>query len=456
MALVVALRVLPFVVAPIVSLVCSCSSSSSSGTTHDAGPPEGGPPVVAPTASSIKHVVIVVMENHSFDAYFGGYCTAATGSGPTCSTGPACCEAAPTKDPGTGMTATILDDAENGAFDPDHTQQCELAEMDGGKMDKYATAPTLPTGTPCGSIHNVAIADAATATPYWNLARSGALADHYFQSVAGQSSSNDMYFAVTRFVFADNNDTPTSIGSACQVPAAPGSFTDTTIGDLLSQASVPWAFYAEGYQAMLDAQLKKKCPQPPADCPTTTQTFSCTYAPGDNPFQFYASLRDDPNHMLDYGRFATDVSGGSLPGVSFVKPVGHHSEHPGTGNTISAGSTFIAAVVGAVAGSAYAADTLVLVTYDESGGYFDHVAPPAMSAVDQVPYGPRIPLIAVGAFARKNYVSHVQMEHSSIVKFIEWNWLGQKTGQLAGRDGAVANLGDLLDPATTGVAVPAQ
>jgi phospholipase C len=443
----------------VAATLCCCSSSTSPAAPHDGGPleaGEGGPPPVAPTASSIKHIVIVVMENHSFDAYFGGYCTAPTGSSPTCATGPACCEAAPTKDPGTGMPVTVLDDTENAAFDPDHTQQCELAEMDGGKMDKYATAPALPTGTPCGSIENIAVADAATATPYWNLAKSGALADHCFQSVAGQSSSNDMYLAVTRFVFTDNNDAPTGIGSACQVPAAPGSFTDTTIGDLLSQASVPWAFYAEGYQAMLDAQQKKKCPEPPADCPTTTQPFTCIYAPGDNPFQFYASLRDDPLHMLDYGRFALDVSGGSLPGVSFVKPVGHHSEHPGVGTTISAGSAFIASVVGAVQGSVYAADTLVLVTYDESGGYFDHVAPPAMSAVDHVPYGPRIPLIAVGAFARKNYVSHVQMEHSSIVKFIEWNWLGQKTGQLAGRDAAVANLGDLLDPATTGVAVPSQ
>ena len=63
-------------------------------------------------------------------------------------------------------------------------------------------------------------------------------------------------------------------------------------------------------------------------------------------------------------------------------------------------------------------------------------------------------MIAMGPFARKNYVSHVVMEHSSIVKFIEWNWLRQKTGQLGARDTNVNNIGSLLDPSTTGIPVP--
>ena len=92
-------------------------------------------------------------------------------------------------------------------------------------------------------------------------------------------------------------------------------------------------------------------------------------------------------------------------------------------------------------------------TYDESGGFFDHVAPPATSTIDMQPYGPRVPLLAIGAFARKNFVSHVVMEHSSIVKFIEWNWLGA-TGQLGTRDTQVNNIGSLLDPAMTGTTVP--
>jgi phospholipase C len=94
------------------------------------------------------------------------------------------------------------------------------------------------------------------------------------------------------------------------------------------------------------------------------------------------------------------------------------------------------------------------VTYDEGGGYFDHVKPPATNTADNKPYGTRVPAFAVGSFAKKNFVSHVTLEHSSIVKFIEWNWLGMQTGQLMGRDANVANLGSLLDANATGVKVP--
>ena len=65
-----------------------------------------------------------------------------------------------------------------------------------------------------------------------------------------------------------------------------------------------------------------------------------------------------------------------------------------------------------------------------------------------------MPLLAIGPFASAGTVSHVQMEHSTLVRFIEWNWLGQQTGQLAGRDTTVANLGSLLDANATGTSVP--
>ena len=103
--------------------------------------------------------------------------------------------------------------------------------------------------------------------------------------------------------------------------------------------------------------------------------------------------------------------------------------------------------------SRYRDSTLFLVTYDEGGGLWDHVKPPATNPIDNKPYGTRVPMIAAGPFARKNHVSHVTMEHSSIVKFLEWNFLGQ-TGQLGTRDTNVANLGSLIDPVAAGAAVP--
>ena len=81
-------------------------------------------------------------------------------------------------------------------------------------------------------------------------------------------------------------------------------------------------------------------------------------------------------------------------------------------------------------------------------------APPPDAMADGKPYGTRVPMIAIGPFAKSNEISHVVMEHSSIVKFIEWNWLGGTTGQLGTRDQEVANIGSLLDPAATGTPVP--
>lgn len=401
-------------------------------------------------ASKIDHLVVIVQENHTFDTYFGRYCTAPTGSAPTCTDGPACCEAAPATDP-SGASPMVLDDAENGNYDPDHTQACELAETDGGAMDHYVT------GAPnCSDPRHFAYADPSVVAPYYQLAKDGALADRYFQPISGQSSSNNMYLARAQFVFLDNAYKPDALGQECSIISTAMSFPGPTIGDLLDGAGVSWAWYAEGYQAMVDARKQKKCPKAPADCPLGVGIYPCIFDPSDVPFDYYKNLADGPHVPRDYAQFASDLENATLPQVVFVKGLGYHSEHPGEGTTISGGAKFVGDVIHAIQTSDYAPDTLVLITWDEGGGFFDHVAPPGIGAVDNQPYGTRIPLLAVGPFARANTVSHTQMEHSSIVKFIEWNWLGMKTGQLAGRDATVANLGSLLDASTTGAAVPEQ
>jgi phospholipase C len=395
-------------------------------------------------ASAIQHLVVIIQENHSFDAYFGRWCEAAPGSNPACTEGPRCCEAGPRSTPG-ASAPVVLDDAENLAYGPRHDRACELAEMNGGKMDRFVTAP-------CGSPRNFAYAGAA-ASYYLGLAARYALADRYFQPVAGASSANDMYFARARWVFDDNDRQPDAIGLRCQRGRRPLAIEAPTIGDLLAAAGIGWAFYAEGYAAMVSAEAQGRCPPIPPDCPRRVEGYPCTYDPGDDPFAFAASLRDDPAHFKDLSDLRTSLTAGALPEVSFVKAIGYRTEHPGDG-TIRAGEAFVSGLVEQILASPrYAPSTLVLVTWDESGGYFDHVTPPPASRVDGQPYGPRVPLLAIGAFARKNHVSHVVMEHASIVTFIEWRWLGA-TGQLGGRDAEVNNLGSLLDPAKTGAVVP--
>jgi phospholipase C len=391
--------------------------------------------------------VVLIQENHTFETHFGRYCQAAPGSSPTCNDGPTCCEAGPDQDPGTGAPPTVINDDEHASYDPVHTSDCELAEIDGGKMDGFVSAS-------CGNAKNFAYADPAIVAPYWELAKSSALADRYFQPIAGASSSNDMYFASAGFVFLDNEYEPKgAVGSQCSGGTLT-SFSQPTIGDLLNARGVSWTFYAEGYDAMAQAESNGSCAKSPPDCPAAVSFYPCVYDPGDVPFQYYDSLRADAASMRDLSHFTDDLASGTLPSVSYLKLIGYKTEHPGGGTKLSTGVAASMSLLDSIAASTYASTTLVLLTYDEGGGYFDHVAPPTAGPVDAMPYGTRLPFLAVGPFARKNFVSHVVLEHSSIVKFIEWNWLEGKTGQLGQRDTVVANLGSVLDPTATGENVP--
>lgn len=267
------------------------------------------------------------------------------------------------------------------------------------------------------------------------------MADHYFQPSIGASAQNNMYFARAQFVFLDNVFVPNAVGSTCYAKGRLATFIGPTLGDVLNKCGVSWAFYAEGYQdALKDPFLCKHYPN--------------GYDPGDNPFQYYHASLDNPLVQKDFAQFGADIHENTLPAVSFVKALGIRSEHPGYG-TITDGADFVQQVVNTVLNSpTYGQNTLILVTYDEGGGYYDHVSPPATSLVDGQGYGTRVPFLAIGYFAKTNEVSHVVMEHSSIVRFIEWNFLDGQPGQLGTRDAVVNNIGSLLDPLKTGIMVP--
>src|SRR5579884_52424 len=127
-----------------------------------APPPDAGP---APrSGSNIRHVVVIEQENHTFDNYFGSYCTAPAGSNPSCTAGPSCCEAAPAREP-SGVPPGDLTDAANGSYSPDHSQACEQAEIHGGAMDRFVA------GAPCSDPRNFAVAPASLMATYHGYAR---------------------------------------------------------------------------------------------------------------------------------------------------------------------------------------------------------------------------------------------------------------------------------------------
>jgi len=461
---------------------CPAGQASCNGTcidvTHDdancgacATTCTGGLHCAASTcqASKIEHVVLIVQENHTFDAYFGRYCTAPAGSNPTCTTGPSCCERAPDTEPH-GASPVVLDDASNFGGDRDHRQECELQQINGGKMDGFVTGSTgsdtcAGSGPSCSSADNFALAGATTVGDYWTLAGQNALADRWFQPVAGGTSSNDMYFAVAHFQFLDNTFVPNAIGTpkGCLQGACGSSELVTyqnrkTIADLLLDGGKTFTVYADGW-AHAKSQAPS-CESVPDDCPYSSVTHpiaaqACKLDSSDVPFMYYDRFAGGAN-ITDYNELANDLVAKKLPSFAYVKAREFHNEHPNV-STIADGITFVKSTLQLIESSSYAESTLVLLTWDEGGGFFDHVAPPKGIDTDTsgnpVPYGTRVPLIAIGKFARKGTVSHVTMEHSSVVRFLEYNFLGP-VGQLGANDGKVMNIGSLLDPAQTGIPIP--
>jgi phospholipase C len=408
--------------------------------------------------SAIRYLVVIMQENHSFDSYFGRYCRAPTGSKPSCTSGPGCCEAGPGATPG-AKAPTALTDKENLDYDPPHGIGCMLSAMHVApsrtegphgtafdsmtfKMDRY-----VQDGA-CSKLRNFAYAPAGSIR-YHVWARSYAIADRFFQSVAGASQANDLYFARGRFAMFDNDNSAAAVGTFDDSRKRV-TFHDVNIADLLLRNSVSFGMFIEGYDAAVASAPKRpanttgcpKSPDPPA--------YPCIYDSGDVPFAFYAAVKDDPRLFADMKHFAQQVKERTLPAVSYVRSLGMRSEHPGS-SRISDGTKFIQGVIDAImSSSTYASQTLILVVPDESGGYFDHVAPPPRSFVDHMPYGARTSFVAVGKpdrIVKSSTVSHVELEAASILRFIEWNWFGGGTGQLAARDAVANNLGSLLLPA---------
>ena len=229
--------------------------------------------------------------------------------------------------------------------------------------------------------------------------------------------------------------------------------TETTIGDLLTGANVNWAYYSGAWSFALSH---------PPFAPGASKA-SPNFQYHHQPFNYYAAF--DPSttagranrdaHLLDAGvvtdpntlpdsRFLSDIQGGTLPPVTFYKPQGSVNEHAAYAN-ISDGDRHIAAVLTALRASPQWDHMLVVVTYDEFGGWWDHVAPPK---ADRFGPGTRIPAIIVSPFARKGAVDHTQYDTTSILRFITNKWKLPVLTGITERDKALAAnhmppLGDL-------------
>jgi phospholipase C len=277
--------------------------------------------------------------------------------------------------------------------------------VDGGKMDQFA----LVNGATAMGFYDDSVEGIDA---LWELAHQFALADNFFASVLGDAPTNQLYM-----VAASDNKRPFGVQpffGPCNLPDdASKPYIFENVGDQLSAKNLEWSWFAETY----------------ANC--------ATYHPTQNPFQYFTSTQNSP-HILDFAEFRAALISGSLPSVAFIQPTDAHAMHPSSASTVTVGALWVTSLVQDIQNSSSWPHTAIIVVWDSSGGWYDHV-PPAV--VDGQGFGPRVPLLVISPFSQQNYISKTQMDDVSILKFIQWNW-GLKS---LNERNASAESGDLRD-----------
>ena len=370
-----------FLLSPLfLALIIGCGGVKGSSTSASQTPTPTPTPVASPSPTPvaagavIKNVIVVIMQNHSFDNLFGTF-PGANGIAPGVP-GFSQVDAS-----GVTVTPQLLTDLAVG--DLPHARNDFLRVWDSGLMDKYA----FFNG-------DVSMGHYDNTTPgmstLWGWAQQFALADNFFPSVMGDAPTNQLYLTA-----ADDNNNPSSIDpffAPCNIDVkATAGYTFTHVGDQLAAKGLTWAWYQENLGV-------------------------CgSYVAQENPFQFFTDSHSSAA-VRDFSKFATDLSSGQLPTVSFVQPGPVHSMHPAAGVPITNGITWLDTFIQQVQANPVWNGTAIVVIWDSSGGWYDHVPPPQ---VDAQGYGQRVPMLVISPFAKKGFISHTQMDDVSILKFIQ-------------------------------------
>ena len=217
-----------------------------------------------------------------------------------------------------------------------------------------------------------------------------------------------------------------------------------TIGDTLSAKGVSWAWYAGGWNAA--SADGRQAPTAPRSV-IYGRTGSLSFQPHHQPFNYFERFApgtaDRAKHLLDGDQLIADAAAGTLPAVSFYKPVGRDNQHPSY-TDVKTGDEHMAGVLAKLRASPQWKDMLVVLTYDENGGYWDHVPPPSgLGWGDRFGPGSRVPTLLIGPHVKRGHVDHTPYDTTSILKFITERWALEA---LPGVRAKVGNLGAALQP----------
>lgn len=399
------------------------------------------PSTPAPSGiNKVGHVIVIYLENHSFDNLYGEFAGAnglANASGTQTQVDSAGNPLAvlpfvagspyPANLPNKPFNIDQYRPWDSTTSDLVHRYYQEQQQIDGGKMDKYALISDAK-GLSMGYYHTAQLPLAAEAKKY-------VLCDRFFHSAFGGSFLNHQYLVAAApptfpgaptaaiakldangkviqdgFVSPDgyaintsytvNTPHPATTPAANLVP----NQTNPTIGDRLSAANVSWAWYSGGWNNALAG--------------TPDKLFQFHH----QPFAYYKNFADGTqakkDHLKDEADMRAAIANNTLPAVTFFKPLGDDNEHPGY-TDLAKGEGYTVDLINTIRNSPIWNDCVIIITYDEHGGYWDHVAPPA---IDKWGPGTRVPGIIISPFAKTGFVDDTQYETLSILAFIEKRW----------------------------------
>lgn len=374
---------------------------------------------------------------------------------------------------------------DNVPWDPMHHFYRMFAQIHAGKMDRFVAlagggrhaffehdrgvdeaAAMLAESTPSGAVLGFYTRDDLPG--YHRLADEYVLFDHFFQAMSGGSTGNALYLVAARSARWSSppagrigslsppvfdrpydahgvliNDAPPVYGPTetfmgpLELCPPPEQQTFPNIGHRLDAAGLTWAWYNESWNAVKPWAMKTAFGAGDGSVVVDTPE---SYLPHHNPFQYFPGWFDNvrAGRMRDSDDFLADVKAGRLPSVSFIKATGSHDEHPAD-SAPRWGEQWVLGLLHALGESALWEKSVVLITYDEGGGFWDHVAPPRPDAYG---CGTRVPALLVSPWAKPGYVDHRVADTTSALALIEARFGLQPLQQ---RDADAYNLLDGLD-----------
>ena len=413
-----------FLVLPVTAVAAAIAAVPSPSPIPSATSPATPDPI-----HKIQHIVIIMQENRSFDSYFGTYPGA---------------DGIPMKD---GVPAVCVNDPVSGAcvkpyHDPHdlnrggpHGQDAAAADIDGGKMDGFLAQaehgrgrcadPNDPRCAGAGSPDVMGYHDQREIPNYWTYAKDFVLQDRMFEPNASWSLPEHLFMVSEWSARCDGAGDPMSCHDALENPESPPDYarrnhtarrpppdyawTDLTY--LLHKRGVSWAYYVA-------AGTEPDCADDQANCSPRPQRAK---TPGIwNPLPFFDTVKQDGElgNIQDIAKFYAAASAGTLPAVSWICPNGMESEHPPA--LVSTGQAYVTGLINAIMRSPDWNSTAIFLAWDDWGGFYDHVAPPA---VDENGYGLRVPAIVISPYARQGFIDHQTVSFDAYVKFIEDDFL---------------------------------